>query len=368
MQTIKVWWVPGNYINGPELHMNRGEALDLGGTAPPEYELLYDDKLAATTHHSYDAYRVSNANYPDINIPWCLSETEANRIADELGVPPHEEQPRHIMFAKLCMPYLRPLELPTRAYLYLGNRGPYTRLNLHPEINGTRRPGKLAFPDKSCLSDLCEGPCIITEIRDKENYCFFKGHMEQFFAPMDEHMDPYIESHNLYDCKLKYMRSKFGEYIIVVNVNKTNTTVLMLDSDGDVVEKPAGHFDFDKTATCTREISVADYICEGYHDCKFSELVAKFVKPAFHPAYAQYTKSTRYISDLFDDAVHHGFLLPRMFQNVFYIQLDECELLRHLTDYNRQEMAELIAVVNKTNQDANAAIRSKVKHGKIRLT
>lgn len=369
MQTTKVYWAPGNYLDGPQLRLNPGEAKDYGGGA--EYELIHDCDLNKQfeTRYYIMAYRIFSNDH---NLPWALSEEEANRIADEAGIPPHDEQCRHMMTAELKSPYLKPIALPTTATLYKNDRGLFCRLNLRPDLDGNG-PGKIFFPDRSCTAELCEGPCVIAEIKDKGNYGFFKGHMQQFKAPTDEALDDYLREHNcLYDYIIRYMKGKFGNYIYLIMKPSgwshgyiDTQKYLVQTEDGKIEEHNYGVFSTDKTATITKEISVADYLCKGYHGCSFDNLMNKFVTPVFQVSGA--TQSNKFVSHLFDDAVDAKFLQPMQASNIFFVNISRENLIRSLMDFSREEMSELIRTVNKINQEANTAIKGKIKRGQISI-
>lgn len=368
MEKTKVWWVNGTYIDDPTICFTRGDAKNLGGN-DIEYDFAYTGDLNDRFDNQFFAYRVF---HPNLNTPWCFTEEEANRAADEMGVPSNDEEPRHIMRAHAMRPRLKPLTLPVTQYLYKNDRGLYCRLNLHPEIDGSFRVnGKLFFPDRSCADTLCEGYCVITETNDKGNYGFFKGHMQQFKAPSDELLDEYIREHGLYDRTLRYMSGKFGTYVETIWIPDTWTTgyitdnrVLVETEDGKIEEY--ANLGVDPNARVTKEISVADYLCEGYHGCKFDKLFNSFVRVVFNPG-VNASVSDKYISDLLDDAVTEGMLQTFAFQNVFYVNVTSDGLARALMSFSRDEMSELIQTVNKINQTANDIIRGKIKRGKISI-
>lgn len=368
MLKTKVYWAPGNYMVGPQLRLKPGEVKGYGGGV--EYELVYDGDLNEylENHFSVMAYRVFSNDH---NLPWALSEEEANRIANEAGVPSNDEYPRRMMMAELRPPYLKPVTLPTTATLYKNDRGLFCRLNLRPDLDGDI-PGKIFFPDRSCAAELCEGPCVITEIKDKGNYGFFKGHMYQFKAPTDEALDNYLREHNyLADYILRYMKSKFGEYISVIMKPASWSygyidmqQCLVLTNDNKVEEYNYGVFSTDETAIITKEISIADYLCEGYHGCTFNDLMNKFITPIFQVKAAH---SNKFVSHLFDDAVDANFLQPLQFGNIFFVDISRENLICSLMDFSREEMDELIQTVNKINTTANEAIKGKIKRGQISI-
>lgn len=263
--------------------------------------------------------------------------------------------------------------LPTTATLYRNEKGLFCRLNLRPDLDGTI-PGKIFFPDRSCTAELCEGPCVITEIKDKGNYGFFKGHMQQYKSPSDEALDDYLRDHDgLCDSFMRYMKGKFGEYISLIarpwgqSGGYIDWQKYLVQTDNEKVEEHTyGVFTDDTTATITKEISVADFLCEGYHGCSFDELMGKFVSPAFQIHNA--THSNKFVSHLFDDAVDAKFLRPMQSGNIFFVEIDKSNLIRSLMDFSREEMSELIQTVNGINKTANEAIKGKIKRGQIRIS
>ena len=196
--------------------------------------------------------------------------------------------------------------------------------------------------------------------------------MQQFKAPSDELLDEYIREHGLYDRTLRYMSGKFGTYIETIWIPNTWSTGYITDNpalveteDGKIEEY--ANIGVDPDVRITKEISVADYLCEGYHGCKFDELFNKFTKVIFNPG-INASVSNKYISDLLDDAVAEGMLQTFAFQNVFYVVITPNGLTRALMGFSREEMSELIQTVNKINQTANETIKGKIKRGQISIT
>lgn len=380
MHKTKVYMPEHGYFDTtPHLYFNPGEAK-FNRSTPNEYELAHEEDLSSIIDRCPITVHAIVTNDDEGNIlrtPYCLTEVMAEQFALEMKFDLSDYRIRRRK-AELWNPYLKPMKCPIDAYLYPGDKGLYTHLNLHPEIDGKDVRGKIFFPDKRCAANLCAGPAVITEIKDKGNYGFFMAHMRQFANPDEAALDKFLsnpENAEYLTGGLKYMSGKFGEYIVLMVESqkyhrKPNDIVesnKMLFKNGDDLDiEMTGLVSHDTDVRTVKCISVADYLCEGYHDCKFDDLMNKF--DSFKLA-DRYPKSVdRFISNLFDDAMSAHMVQLHMWDNILYASVSRTHIIANLTAFSREEMSEIIAEVNKINQAANDKLAALVKHGKIRLT
>ena len=383
MNKTPVWYADNYMMHMPGLYLNRGEAMDINDSFEIQSTLVHEcpiENIIANAPLTVYSVKYTPFYETGVSTSWHTSEDAAKKEAIEMGLDLNDIDCR-IKIAELQKPYLKPVEMPVNTYLRNGQKGLYTYINTNPEIHGMfdhghKRRGKIFFPDRSCAAELCEGPVVITEIKDKGNYGFFIGHMQKFNTPSDNALDDYIRDVENYYGGFRFVSGTFGNYIIVTGpveeygpkkgTRPATDTILVASPDGKAQNENAMIIANDNTAKIIREISIADFLCEGYHGCKFDELVAKFTPFKFDSYDAVY--SDKYISDLFDDAVDAHIIEPKTIHGTFYAKISTHHLLRHLTDFSEEEIKTLIDEVNKINQTANETIMGKVKRGKLRLT
>lgn len=375
MKNIKVYFARPDFEK-PVLCLNPGEAKDLD-LSYDEGKMIFDgniENLFDTTLYSHSIYRPKEGLQYSA---WCTTKEQAAEMAlkehfsDAPEVTSEDILPE-LRSATLVRPFLEPKKFPIQTTLYRGEKGLFCRLNPHPELDGTRGRGKVYFPDRSCVNQLREGPVLITEVKDMGSYGFFKGRMRKFSFPTDDDLDKWIENfyaHGGREGNFRFVEGSLGSYVLT-----PLDAVLMRDENGAFVNN-FFHSDFGCEGTVTKTISFEDYLCEGYHDCKFDELAQKFeafsLKNYLENRMIDYFyvyQSNKFISELFDDAVNSGFLLPRSYDGVFFVLLDRSALAKSLTSYSREEMKELIKTVNEINRKAEEAIKSKIKNGKIKIS
>lgn len=342
----------------PYIYFNIGEA----GKSAFEFRLAYTGDLNCIQKEYTTVFRKCDSN------TFYLSRFEASAESEEAG---------EVWEATLCPPYLKPLKLPTTAYLVPGDRGLYTHLNLHPEIDGQHAKGKVYFPDRSCADDLTYGEAIITEVRDKGSYGFFKGHNVKYEWPTDEQLDTYIHDRNdMWNDVLVYIETAhFGNFILT-------GLRFVYGTDGYAIRNGIGvrdgklvpindymHIEQDKIRE-VKKVEVPDFICQRYHGCSFNEFMKKFVQlPQADKLHRWGSSSDKYISDLMDEAADSAVVCPTVTEQsgVFFYYLRPDGIASALSCFSREEMDEIIKTVNQVNMAAIESIRSLVKRGKIRI-
>lgn len=343
----------------PYIYFNIGEA----GKGAFEFRLAYTGDLNRIQKEYTAVFRKCDSN------TFYLSRFEASAESGDAG---------EVWEATLCPPYLKPVKLPTTARLVLGDRGLYTRLNLHPEIDGQDARGKVYFPDRSCADDLTSGEVIITEVRDKGSYGFFKGHNVKYEWPTDDQLDAYIHDHdNMWSGVLVYIKTAhFGNIIITGNRHPYGWSKGYYIQggigvrDGELVSVGESYMLFEQDKVCeTKKVEVSDFICKRYHDCSFGELLKKFVEvPQAEKMVRWGHHHDKFISELMDEASDSAVVCPMASeQGVFFYDIRPDGIPSALSCFSKEEMDEIIKTVNQVNMAATEQIRSLVKRGKMRL-
>lgn len=342
----------------PYIYFNIGEA----GKGAFEYRLAYTGDLNRIQKEYTTAFRKCDSN------TFYLSRFEASAESGDAG---------EVWEATLCPPYLKPVKLPTTAHLVPGDRGLYTHLNLHPEIDGQDARGKVYFPDRSCADDLTSGEVIITEVRDKGSYGFFKGHNVKYEWPTDDQLDAYIHDRdNMWSGVLIYIETAhFGNIIMTGDRFRYGSEGYFSQGgigvrDGELVS--IGDFcmfvEQDKVRE-TKRVEVPDFICKRYHDCSFGELLKKFVEvPQAGKMVRWGHDHDKFISELMDEASDSAVVRPMASeQGVFFYDIRPDGIASALSCFSKEEMGEIIKTVNQVNMAATEQIRGLIKRGKMRL-
>lgn len=341
----------------PYLYYNLGEA----SKGAFEFRLAYTGDLNCIQEEYTPIFRKCGSN------TFYLSRFEASAESEDAG---------EIWDATLRPPYLKPVKLPTTAYLTPGDRGLYTHLNLHPEIDGLDARGKVYFPDRSCADNLTCGEAIITEVRDKGSYGFFKGHNVKYEWPTDDQLDAYIHDRNdMWNEVLVYIETAhFGKFILT-------GSRFVYGSEGYVVHNGIGvrdgelvpisdymRIEQDKVREVKR-VEVPDFICKRYHDCSFGELLKKFVEAPQAEKMARWGHyHDKFISKLMDEASDSAVVRPMASeQGVFFYDIRPDGIASALSCFSKEEMDEIVKTVNQVNMAATEQIRSLIKRGKMRI-
>lgn len=304
---------------------------------------------------------------------WYLTSSEAYGHMQEL-CPGIEKQNIFLVFGSVHRPLNQPLVLPCRGILEDGKKGHVLRLETNPMENGTKSKGKFFFPDRKCGA-IIPGPIEITSINEKATYGFFIGHNIQFQWPDEAKLADY-----LLDCKSKYEASgpwtfntqqklrfydspHFGKFI------EFDDRFLVAGKDGSV-EIDRSLYAIKSEAAygkCTEEITVADFLCQGFQNCTENEFREQFKTLAHEtrvPLYAMGAEnSIKFISDAFDDAVHAKAIGLKKSNNIIFAELyDPLWVAVNLTP---DEAESVIASFNRINREAETMVLAKRKKGKL---
>lgn len=365
MNEIKVWSTD-TWSCGTQVRFNAGEAIDMSDNHNAQAGVLYfDGNLEEILKNISDVFRY-NLDY--LARFFYFSEEDALNAAKKARPEWVEEHGNCVQKCYIEPAQYKPVTLPVHVMLETSAKGLYCRMNLRPDVFGTRNHGKMYFPDRSCKDDLCAGPAVITEVTERTSYGFLKGHMQQFQAPSDEQLSNYIIDLNLYDFYFRFCTNKFGSFVLYHAPHLIGDTCLIL-KDGIVHISDYSLDQYDPDITVKETIKGVDLVCQGYQGCNFNELICKFgrfefANRSFLPVP---TTSPRFLSDLFDEAVSYGFISLKSSLNIEYVEVNVPKLKTVIDQFSREEMREITSLCADINEKANKAIQSKIKNGKIHL-
>lgn len=353
--------------DGWHLHFNPGEAKE--HNAQNYYH-------AVTFHHAADLDIIKSkggeafrAHYGDNVTDWYDTRSGA------LAAVPVDAAVDQWEDARVHCPWLFPMSFPRKDQAFKGEKGPFVRLNLHPEQDGITR-GKICFPDRECADKICSGPIVITGVKDHGNYGFFTGHMVQYEWPDDNKLLDHIEKDGFMSrYRLTYVETEhFGKIIVLSeHIGLMNRYIpchrALGVQNGDIVS-------ISDTAVLTdpgndiRSVDVADLLCREYMGCDFSKITDQFIQiPDQWTRALRVRKYDMYVSDLMDDAVDSGIVSPMILEEtIFFYEFSPYGLLATIHGFSKEELDEIVKTVNQTNMAAQEQIKSLVKRGKIRIT
>lgn len=343
MNSVNVWFAD-TWLSGLQVRLNAGEAIDASdGYAAPLGVLYFDGDLNEILCNTTTVYRF-NADY--LSRSFYFSKEAALEAAEKAGLVDSPEG--GIQEGHICPAQYKRVELPVEVFLNENERGLYCRMNLHPEIFGTRQKGKMYFVDKSCLDTLCVGPAVITKVFERTSYGFMVGHMKQFDPPSDLQLAVQVAYSGNYKQPVRFCTNKFGRFA------KLGKKCFVL-KDGI----PFSDYDldtYDNNATVYKEVIGEDLVCQVYHGCQFEELVSKFGSVDFDLQHS--IPCHKHLSPLFEEAVSSGFIELRTYSNVDFVCVNEKKLADALDQFNRGEMKLIYETCAEINKGANESIRS----------
>lgn len=352
MNSVNVWFAE-TWLSGLQVRLNAGEALDASdGYGAPLGVLHYEGDLNEILQTTETVYRF-NADYLARN--FYFSQTEAYKAAEKAGLADHPTgaiQGGHIIPARY-----KAVTLPTEVFLHENERGLYCRMNLHPEIFGTRQKGKMYFVDRSCRDKLCMGPAVITEVHERTSYGFITGHMKQFEVPSDLQLAAQVAFSGDYKQPVRFCSNRFGHFA------KIGKKCFVL-KDGMAYSEYALD-QYDPNVTVHKETLGEDLVCKVYHSCNFLELVSKFGRFNFESHYA--TPSIKFYFPLFDEAVNTGFIDLKTTNNVDFVTVNLKKLAESLDQFTQEEMKRIYETCADINKKANAEMSNKIRNGKVHL-
>ncbi|MCM1232585.1 MAG: hypothetical protein NC489_20870 [Ruminococcus flavefaciens] len=368
--------VIGDFLSVYDSYREARRALD----EIDEVEIDYDGDLNELAKSGTRLWRAQIFSTDEhIVTPWCVGKLAAEKKAEEMGL---DLSRATIIDAELCKQRSFPVTCPFEVTLYRNNKGLYCSVDLHPEETGGFR-AKYLFPDRTCKDRLCVGPAIVTKISDRGNYGFITASMKQYSRPNEGLVAKYLANDpTLWGGTLQMLNTPFGPLtrLTVEKRNKysgriesVNNSILLekhpcsdeIQSDYYLEHLVTDEGEVSSKVTIEEEISVADFLCQGYHGCTLAEFGAKIKRLPFENLRGY--RSVKFISDLFDAAVKHGVFKIYTFDNVNYVEVYDEYLLEFALAFTQEEVEKIVGIVNKLNESATATFKSRIAKGKLRL-
>lgn len=359
MESVKVWY--SNTEGGTTLvRFTKGEALDDGYNGEcHEGTLHYDGAKEDLDSLIQTVLCVQRLLFNEFVSHFFFKEEELREYIANAGVSLTSDGfENYREFCDICPRRIYNPKFPITATLFDGDRGLYCRLNLNPEETGKKRGWKYYFPDRDCRAPLCVGPAVISSVKEKSTYGFFMASMRQFEAPSEGEVSQFIIKNCEYYDTVSFCSNKFGSFV------KLGKSILVKGESGISV-CPARLDGYDHEITVSKEVNPVDLVCQTYQGCSFDDLCKRFGQFEFESSSAV-TKDS-FISCLFDEALSSGFIVLKSIHGVDFVEVRPRVLRTKLNSYTAEEMQEICSICFKKNAEANEAIKSKIKKGKLIL-
>jgi len=222
-------------------------------------------------------------------------------------------------------------------------------------------PGRYCFPVRGL--ELCEGYAQVEIVEEKDTYAFFTGSMFKYSMANDESIVKYLERNELFDTTLTFRYNGMkGSYVVVRN--RYRKFVLAGDAIGHVVEMLEDFGSEYDNAAEVKEISAKDFISNYYLGTSMEELKKNFVPFGFDVVSS---KSIKFISALFDEAIEYGIIGLREALGVHFVEFYELGLLDNKDNFSAEEIKQILIEASSINVAANEVITSKIRKGKLSL-
>lgn len=281
-------------------------------------------------------------------------------------------EPRTFIYSDGYVPATMPctvtLERNREGYLFRSH-------SLRPDIWGfSEHPEKVFFVDKTCLDSVMPGLLQVERvILEKENYGFVSARMLHMELPEDEAILAYLSTIPWLDgnSEISFMRHELiGTYALVrTHRYSCDTLIVYVGEDGDIHSHQVGSVSDScityATGDVISELTVNDFSCRAMYNCDASEIEASEKHADFEsPAMMQHNI---YISPVVDDAVDSGWITFYCIDNLLFAKYNNKFLYKAVSLLSADEIQEVLDVCNEINDKLNAAIRSRIKKGKLSL-
>ncbi len=175
MNHVQVWSTYAG-LRGIQVRLTAGEAIDAS---------LHDDVLEGVLYYEGDLDEILQEkrevfcyNKEHLARYFYFSKEAALQAARISNPEWVEEHSNIVRKCYICPAKYKRVDLPVEAILSQNEKGLYCRMNLRPDVFGTRTAGKMYFPDRSCKNQLRPGPVVITEVFERTSYGFIVCHMK----------------------------------------------------------------------------------------------------------------------------------------------------------------------------------------------
>ena len=272
-----------------------------------------------------------------------------------------------------------PVELPITVQLEQGEKGPYVRLNLRPDLDGDCQ-GKFYFPDHKC-GEVTAGIFRITAVKEYPSYGFLTGNMVQVEAPEEEKLAQYLVENlrEVEHCTLRFMsHPSCGSYVELKpkasswNRDPDPDYLVYLDDKTQMLNALPYIYDL-QGAQVTEVCSVRDFLCEGYCGCDYAQLQSKLSYPdGLEPWIFNLTirseRSPKYISEEVEIGEELGLIELRRSMNIDFFRVNQDALMTATISMTLEEFETMANDVRQVNENACARIRAMLKKGKLKIS
>ena len=283
---------------------------------------------------------------------------------------------QYICSCQLDTTVIQPIRFPLMIDIETTRDGRFcTYINLHPELNGRSAPGLPCFPNWDFI-DVYAGKALITEVKEKNSYGFFKGAMIQFgMVNMPDFLD-YVWEHGFDEDPVYIVNHPtLGQFLCSDSYVwvETATSPMFKGSipkaDYEKVEwkKPKGFDQYVVRIATIKELLLEDAFGGGVTE---QSLINRFGECA--GLTRRFSERWTISKSLLPDIVHQGIAEELLYHyclvscHIHALKIDPSMAYR-LAAFSAEEVEEMAAEVSKINAGADRAIGGCLKKGKLQL-
>lgn len=283
---------------------------------------------------------------------------------------------QYICSCQLDTTVIQPIRFPLVVDIETTRDGRFcTYINLHPELNGRSAPGLPCFPNWDFI-DVYAGKALITEVKEKNSYGFFKGEMIQFgMVNMPDFLD-YVWAHGFDEDPVYIVNHPTLEqflcsdsYVWVETATSPMFKGSIPKADYEKVEwkKPKGFDQYVVRIATIKELLLEDAFGGGVTE---QSLINRFGECA--GLTRRFSERWTISKSLLPDIVHQGIAEGLLYHyclvscHIHALKIDPSMAYR-LAAFSAEEVEEMAAEVSKINAGADRAIGGCLKKGKLQL-
>lgn len=283
---------------------------------------------------------------------------------------------QYICSCQLDTTVIQPIRFPLMIDIETTRDGRFCAyINLHPELNGRNAPGLPCFPNWDFI-DVYAGKAVITEVKEKNSYGFFKGAMIQFgMVNMSDFLD-YVWEHGFDEDPVYIVNHPtLGQFLCSDSYVwvETATSPMFKGSipkaDYEKVEwkKPKGFDQYVVRIATIKELLLEDAFGGGVTE---QSLINRFGECA--GLTRRFSERWTISKSLLPDIVHQGIAEGLLYHyclvscHIHALKIDPSMAYR-LAAFSAEEVEEMAAEVSKINAGADRAIGGCLKKGKLQL-
>jgi len=369
-----------DYSTVPGWYICRGDAVDSPDDfdSPRPYIVESDFATTATDDEIFkgdsDERTIYRAEFEDTVGKWYLSVQECFDGSEYATIAKEAKAyGENVMIHKstLHKQENQPVEVseeqPYDMLLSVGSKGLLGYANLRPdEVGKYGGRKKIYFPDRGCKDKLCAGMVRVTKVNDRGNYGFITGEMIKYSSPEEGALADWLIEQGCTSIAitLRFVENpKWGSAVMLTTTGGKSGSWAAVDKNGklatyDILDE------YDHEGDIIREeCDARDFICTGYAGKSFGELcsIVPYVEAVYRMSY---TKSIKYISDAFDEAVDCGVIDFRR-----YGRLDVCVMepdwMCKAAQLLQQDLIPVLEEAKRINEEAIERLTNMKRKGKI---